>query len=114
MLLEAVIFIGTICTEKTASTLLTSSITTKLLNLLEEKKEDDEIVLQTAFTLHKLLLYPQTRDELLNKTQVLTYLVDLLNDKNNEVRMMACISKSIFFSSPFRMQSANNLFFLSG
>ena len=39
MLLEAVIFIGTICTEKTASTLLTSSITTKLLNLLEEKKE---------------------------------------------------------------------------
>ena len=42
MLLEAVIFIGTICTEKTASTLLTSSITTKLLNLLEEKKEDDE------------------------------------------------------------------------
>ena len=85
MLLEAIIFIGTICTEKTSPTLLSSSIPVKLLNLLEEKKEDDEIVLQTAFTLHKLLLFQETRDELLNKTQVLKYLVDLLNVQNSEV-----------------------------
>ncbi|QDZ23509.1 kinesin-associated protein [Chloropicon primus] len=88
MLLETVIFIGTICTEKTSGTILSSGIAMKLLNLLEDKK-DEEIVLQTAFALHKLLLFPQTRDELLNKTQVLTYLVDLLNDKSAEVRQTA-------------------------
>lgn len=89
MLLEAIIFIGTICTEKTAGAILSSGIAVKLLNLLEEKKDDDEIVLQTVYSFHKLLLFSQTRDELLNKTQVLTCLVDLLNDKNAEVKQTA-------------------------
>ena len=61
----------------------------KLINLLDEKKDDEEIVLQTAYALHRLLLFPQTRDELLCKTQVLTHLVDMLNDKNAEVRQTA-------------------------
>ncbi len=89
MLLEAVIFLGTIFTATTAATLLEGNIGGKLLTLLEEKKEDHEIVLQTAFTLHKLLLFPETRGELLDRTQVLAHLVDLLNVQNSEVKQTA-------------------------
>ena len=89
MLLEAVIFIGTVCTEKTAQEILRSGIASRLLNLLEEKKDDEEIVLQTAFALHKLLLCEAAREELLTKTQVLPYLVDLLNNKNAEAKLTA-------------------------
>ena len=55
-----------------------------------DKKEDDEFVLQIAFTFHKFLLHDETRAALLSNTQqVVFYLVDLLQDKNKEVRAAA-------------------------
>jgi hypothetical protein len=58
-----------------------------LFQLMSDKKEDDEFVLQIAFTFHKFLLHDETRAALLSNTQqVVFYLVDLLQDKNKEVR----------------------------
>ena len=37
-----------------------------------DKKEDDEFVLQIAFTFHKFLLHDETRTALLSNTQVRT------------------------------------------
>ena len=85
MLLESVIFAGTIATENTSKQLLESEIFEKLFYLLREKREDDEIVLQITFTLHKLLLFEPSRSGLLGNTDVLEYLIDLVNDKNKEV-----------------------------
>ena len=48
MLLETVIFVGTVCTEKTCGAILHSGIALKLLSLLEEKRDDEEIVLQVT------------------------------------------------------------------
>lgn len=43
---------------------------------------------QIAFTFHKFLLHDETRGMLLTNTQqVVFYLVDLLQDKNKEVRV---------------------------
>lgn len=57
-----------------------------LFTLMGDKKEDDEFVLQIAFTFHKFLLHDETRTMLLTNTQqVVFYLVDLLQDKNKEV-----------------------------
>ena len=41
-----------------------------LLELITERKHDDEFVLQIAFTFQKLLMFPETRNVLINQTDV--------------------------------------------
>ena len=93
MLLEAVIFIGTVCTEKTAQEILrriaSSSSTSWRRRRTTYVCVCVCVCVQTAFALHKLLLCEAAREELLTKTQVLPYLVDLLNNKNAEVKLTA-------------------------
>mmetsp|Transcript_8017 Transcript_8017/g.22989 ORF Transcript_8017/g.22989 Transcript_8017/m.22989 type:complete len:794 (-) Transcript_8017:446-2827(-) len=89
ILLEIVIFVGTLCNEGTAAKIVKSGLVTKLYHLMSEKKEDDEFVLQIAYTFQKLLMFPATKEELLNSTSVVFYLVDLLQDNNKEVRRTA-------------------------
>lgn len=57
-----------------------------LFQHMGEKKDDDEFVLQITFTFAKMLSQAPTREALLQGTDVLYYLVDLLQDKNKEVR----------------------------
>ena len=47
------------------------------------------MVLQITYTLFRCLQHEATRDVLLNHTQVVSYFVDLLYDKNAEIRKMA-------------------------
>lgn len=89
ILLEVVMFVGVLCNEGTAPLLVQSGLVNTLFLLMGEKKEDDEFVLQIAFTFHRFLMYEETRTTLLNNTQVVFYLVDLLQDKNKEVRRVA-------------------------
>jgi len=89
ILLEIVIFAGTLCNDRTAQEVVDSGLVTKLYHLMSEKKEDDEFVLQIAYTFHKLLMFEPTKAELLNGTSVVFYLVDLLQDTNKEVRKTA-------------------------
>eukprot|EP00201_Polytomella_parva_P001957 CAMPEP_0175087588 /NCGR_PEP_ID=MMETSP0052_2-20121109/29914_1 /TAXON_ID=51329 ORGANISM="Polytomella parva, Strain SAG 63-3" /NCGR_SAMPLE_ID=MMETSP0052_2 /ASSEMBLY_ACC=CAM_ASM_000194 /LENGTH=860 /DNA_ID=CAMNT_0016359951 /DNA_START=75 /DNA_END=2653 /DNA_ORIENTATION=- len=89
ILLEVIMFVGVLCNEGTALPLVESRLVNTLFVLMGEKKEDDEFVLQIAFSFHKFLLYEETRHALLHYTQVVYYLVDLLQDKNREVRKVA-------------------------
>ncbi|KAK3239306.1 Adenylyl-sulfate kinase (APS kinase) [Cymbomonas tetramitiformis] len=89
IVLEVVIFIGTLCNEPIAPLIVHAGLVEKLFQLMSDKKEDDEMVLQISFTFHRLLLYEPTREALLRHTQVVFYLVDLLQDKNKEVRKIA-------------------------
>lgn len=70
ILLEIVIFAGTLCNDRTAQEVVDSGLVTKLYHLMSEKKEDDEFVLQIAYTFHKLLMFEPTKAELLNGTSV--------------------------------------------
>ncbi|GIL78094.1 hypothetical protein Vretimale_7500 [Volvox reticuliferus] len=90
ILLEVVMFVGVLCNEGTAPLICQSGLVATLFTLMGDKKEDDEFVLQIAFTFHKFLLHDETRTMLLTNTQqVVFYLVDLLQDKNKEVRRVA-------------------------
>ncbi|MEW5306391.1 MAG: hypothetical protein WDW36_008859 [Sanguina aurantia] len=89
ILLEVVMFVGVLCNEGTAPMLVGSGLVKTLFILMGDKKEDDEFVLQIAFSFHKFMMYDETRHALLNNTQVVFYLVDLLQDKNKEVRRVA-------------------------
>ncbi|GAX77716.1 hypothetical protein CEUSTIGMA_g5159.t1 [Chlamydomonas eustigma] len=89
ILLEVVMFVGVLCNEGTAPLLVQSGLVNTLFVLMGEKKEDDEFVLQIAFSFNKFLMYDDTRLALLNYTQVVFYLIDLLQDKNKEVQKVA-------------------------
>ena len=65
-----------------------------LFQHMGDKKEDDEFVLQITFTFAKLLSFEATRKRLLEDTDVLHYLVDLVQDKNKEVcDLQLCITE---------------------
>lgn len=89
ILLEVVMFVGVLCNEGTAPLLVQSGLVNTLFVLMGEKKEDDEFVLQISFAFNKFLMYDDTRMALLNYTQVVFYLIDLLQDKNKEVQRVA-------------------------
>jgi len=60
-----------------------------LYSLITEKQEDDEIVLQLLFAFYRLLQVDEPRDALLQQTQIVIYLLDLLLDQNNAIRQLA-------------------------
>ena len=73
--------VGTLCTAETANDLVSSGLVSKLYELIEDKKDDDEIVLQITYAFRQLMLCRPTFDALMQHDQVLFYLVDLLKDK---------------------------------
>ena len=90
IVLEIVIFIGTCVSDpKCAPIFANSQLVSVLYDLMADKQEDDEIVLQITYTFFRCLQHETTRDVLLNHTQVVSYFVDLLYDKNTEIRKMA-------------------------
>jgi hypothetical protein len=90
IVLEVVIFIGTCANDPKCSPILaTSRLIQALYDLMTDKQEDDEIVLQISYTFYKLLEHKETRIQLLNSTQVVAYMLDLLHDKNQEIRKMS-------------------------
>lgn len=90
IVLEIVIFIGTCIQDpKCAPIFANSNLVNSLYDLMADKQEDDEIVLQITYTLYRCLQHESTRVILLEQTQVVSYFVDLLYDKNGEIRRMA-------------------------
>lgn len=71
-----------------------------LINTLNGKQEEDEIVLQIIFTFHLMLREPDVRKMILSpETQVMAYLFDLMNDKNQEIRKLCKASLNIIFEA---------------
>ena len=66
-----------------------SGLPQMLFHHMGDKKEDDEFVLQITFTFSKLLSHKTTAQRLLDETDIVYYVVDLLQDKNKEVRPRA-------------------------
>jgi len=90
VLLEVVVVIGQAAMHPgIAAALGSSRILTALYTLITEKQEDDEIVLQILYAFFHLLQAPEPRYALLQQTQLVIYLLDLLLDKCEAVRRMA-------------------------
>jgi hypothetical protein len=52
------------------------------------KQEDDEIVLQIIYFFYQLMLDDGLRAQLVTNTNVPAYLIDLMHDKNPQIRRM--------------------------
>lgn len=103
VLLEFIILLGTMAIDDAfAPLVLKSNVIPTLMELMMSicgfnvgKEEDDEIILQIVYLVYNLLLHPQTRTFLLSKTRIIcinveivSYLIDLLYDRNVEIRKM--------------------------
>ncbi|KAJ3210624.1 hypothetical protein HDU67_005161 [Dinochytrium kinnereticum] len=94
--LEIIILLGTMANDENIPIMVArSSIIFLLMELMLAKEEDDEIVLQIIFVTYQFLLHEDTRNILINKTQVVSYLIDLLYDRNTQIRKMCDVCLDI-------------------
>ncbi|XP_065068315.1 kinesin-associated protein 3-like [Rhopilema esculentum] len=87
LVLEVTILTGTIASDEGCATMLAKSgIIQDLIELLRAKQEDDEVVLQVVFVFYQMIFHQATRNVIIKETQAPAYLIDLMHDKNEEVR----------------------------
>lgn len=89
ILLECVMLTGTVCrNDQTALTIAQSYLIKLLQDLLGSKQEDDEMVQQILNTFFKFLFFSPTRDMVLHQTQMVSIVLELLSDKNPNIRVL--------------------------
>ncbi|GFT45194.1 kinesin-associated protein 3 [Nephila pilipes] len=89
MILEVIILAGTFSAEEVcATTLLESGIIKHVIEHLNVKQEDDEIVLHIVYLFYQLIYHRTTREIIIKETQIPGYLLDLMHDKNTEIRKL--------------------------
>jgi len=87
LVLETVVLIGTIALDENCAALLAqSSIIQVLIDLLGAKQEDDELVLQISYAFYQMIWHEDTRNVLISQTQAPAYMIDLMHDRNAEIR----------------------------
>ncbi|XP_034244618.1 kinesin-associated protein 3 isoform X2 [Thrips palmi] len=94
LVLEVVMLLGTVAAdENCASVLCKADLLLSLIELLKAKQEDDEMVLQIVFVFYQMARHHLTREYLIKETEAPAYLIDLMHDKNSEIRKLcdACL-----------------------
>ncbi|XP_068096280.1 kinesin-associated protein 3 [Hyperolius riggenbachi] len=87
LVLEVVIMIGTVSMDDSCAALLAKSgIIPALIELLNAQQEDDEFVCQILYVFYQMVFHQATRDVIIKETQAPAYLIDLMHDKNAEIR----------------------------
>ncbi|GFG35983.1 hypothetical protein Cfor_03566, partial [Coptotermes formosanus] len=87
LVLEVVVLLGTAAADEGCAMLLCKAdILLSLIELLKAKQEDDEMVLQIIYVFYIISRHTATRDYLIKETEAPAYLIDLMHDKNNQIR----------------------------
>ncbi|KAM9469369.1 kinesin-associated protein 3-like isoform 1-T1 [Clarias gariepinus] len=87
LILEVVILIGTVSMDDSCAAMLAKSgIIPALIDLLNAQQEDDEFVCQIVYVFYQMVFHQATRDVIIKDTQAPAYLIDLMHDKNAEIR----------------------------
>ncbi|XP_026170162.1 kinesin-associated protein 3-like [Mastacembelus armatus] len=87
LILEVVIMIGTVSIDDACAAMLAKSgIIPALIELLNAKQEDDEFVCQIVYVFYQMVFHQATRDVIIKDTQAPAYLIDLMHDKNAEIK----------------------------
>ncbi|ESP00888.1 hypothetical protein LOTGIDRAFT_140251 [Lottia gigantea] len=85
--LQVIILVGTVCSDDGCARLLAdSNIIQSLIELLNAKQEDDEVVCQIIYVFYQMIFHKSTREVIIKDTQAPAYLIDLMHDKNQEIR----------------------------
>ncbi|XP_026487727.1 kinesin-associated protein 3 [Vanessa tameamea] len=89
LVLEAVVAAGAMgAEERAAAALVTAGGGEALVAALRQRQADDDHVLQTVFAFRQLLSHPRAAQYLVSSTEAPAYLIDLMQDKNVEIRKM--------------------------
>lgn len=87
IVLDCVVFLGTCASDESCAMLLCKAdVILSLIELLKAKQEDDEMVLQIIFVFQQVLINESTRSYMIKDTESPAYLIDLMHDKNCEIR----------------------------
>ncbi|XP_063245126.1 kinesin-associated protein 3 isoform X2 [Bacillus rossius redtenbacheri] len=87
ILLEVVVLLGTAALDEGCVSLLCKAdVLLSLIELLKAKQEDDEMVLQIIYVFYAVSRHISTRDYIIKETEVPAYLIDLMHDKNLQIR----------------------------
>ncbi|KAM4624030.1 kinesin-associated protein 3-like isoform 2-T2 [Polymixia lowei] len=87
LILEVVIMIGTVSMDDACAAMLAKSgIILAIIELLNAQQEDDEFVCQIVYVFYQMVFHQATRDVIIKDTQAPAYLIDLMHDKNAEIR----------------------------
>ncbi|KAH6565822.1 hypothetical protein BASA60_009775 [Batrachochytrium salamandrivorans] len=102
ILLQTIILLSTMSLDENISPMVASAnLLPLLIDVMIAKEEDDEIILQVCYCIYQFLLHDSTRTILVGKTDVVGYLIDLLYDRNIEIRKMCDASLSIIGTTKF-------------
>ncbi|KAI9207591.1 kinesin-associated protein-domain-containing protein [Polychytrium aggregatum] len=94
--LEMLVLLGTMANDENIAPMVAkTTIIPVLMDLMIAKEEDDEIISQIIYVVYQFLLHESTRTILTTKTQVVSYLIDLLYDRNIEIRRMCDVCLDI-------------------
>ncbi|XP_023955234.2 kinesin-associated protein 3 [Bicyclus anynana] len=88
LVLEAVVAAGALAADERAAAALAARAGGALVAALRQRQADDEHVLQTVFAFRQLLAHPRAAAHLVSSTEAPAYLIDLMQDKNAEIRKM--------------------------
>ncbi|XP_044733665.1 kinesin-associated protein 3-like [Chrysoperla carnea] len=88
IILDIIVMLGTAIQVdiKCAELVCCQDLLTQIVDLLNAKQVDDEIVLQIVYVFYQILAYEQWRPFLIKETDAVAYLIDLMRDKNKIVR----------------------------
>lgn len=119
LVLECIMVVGLIAREQEGAQLLAlqSKFLLVLQELLAEKQEDDEIVLQLLYTFHCLVIHEETREIILEDSRLTSYIMDLMRDKNPAIRKQASATLQAIAdleSAKAREEELNNMNNLNG
>ncbi|XP_053677895.1 kinesin-associated protein 3 [Anopheles nili] len=96
LVLEMVVFLGTCALDESCTMLLCKAdVILSLIELLKAKQEDDEMVLQIVFVFQQVLRHESTRCYMIKETESPAYLIDLMHDKNEEIRKVCDVCLDI-------------------
>ncbi|KFP02362.1 Kinesin-associated protein 3, partial [Calypte anna] len=87
LVLEVVIMIGTVSMDDSCAALLAKSgIIPALIELLNGMLQSVELGCQFISVFYQMVFHQATRDVIIKETQAPAYLIDLMHDKNAEIR----------------------------
>lgn len=90
IMLEVIIFVGAICSERNATKIAEAGLVTKMINVFLRTRKDYEIILQLLYSFGQFLLYESTRTELLAPdNKVVVSILELSQDLNKVVASLA-------------------------
>uniref|UniRef100_A0A8C1ZLM9 Kinesin-associated protein 3b n=1 Tax=Cyprinus carpio TaxID=7962 RepID=A0A8C1ZLM9_CYPCA len=89
LILEVVIMMGTVSVDDSCAVMLAKSgIIPALIELLNAQQEDNESVCQIIYFFYQMVFHQATRDVIIKDTQAPAYLINLMHDKNMEIRQV--------------------------